>query len=140
MSIRLYSKRPKSFTDLLINLVADIVTETITNAVDSLTESLADNLKDKFDKTTNDYESLDEDVQQTLKLINKKLEKKGLSQQEIAKKTSNLNLHKIVKVQMKSVQEQMCEKIKNSVQKNTNMSLESEEILEDNSIVLTINL
>lgn len=45
-----------------------------------------------------------------------------------------------IKQQIKSIQEQMCKNIKDKVKNNSMMTLESEEILEDNSVVLTINL
>lgn len=78
------------------------------------------------------------EILETLEKIAKQLEEQGIAQDEIEEKIDIIQ--EDIKEQIKSLQEQMCEKIKNNVHKNTNMNIESEEVLEDNSIVLTINI
>lgn len=50
------------------------------------------------------------------------------------------NLKEIEKSNNRIVQEQICNNIKNKITKSNSMSLVQEEVLEDNSIVLTISL
>lgn len=50
------------------------------------------------------------------------------------------NLKEIEQSNNRIVQEQICKNIKNKITKSNSMSLVQEEVLEDNSIVLTISL
>lgn len=50
------------------------------------------------------------------------------------------NLKEIEKSNNRIIQEQICNNIKNKITKSNSMSLVQEEVLEDNSIVLTISL
>ncbi len=50
------------------------------------------------------------------------------------------NLKEIEKSNNRIIQEQICNNIKNKITKSNSMSLAQEEVLEDNSIVLTISL
>ena len=73
-----------------------------------------------------------------LEQIANQLEVQGISKEEINEKINVVE--KDIQEQIKSVQQQICQNIKNNVKNNPEMNIEQEEVLEDNSIVLTINL
>ena len=75
---------------------------------------------------------------EALEKIVKQLEEQGIAKEEIEEKKDIIE--EDIKQQIKSIQKQMCENIKDKVKNNPTMTLEGEEILEDNSVVLTINL
>ena len=56
------------------------------------------------------------------------------------KKLEELVGRELSKEEEISIRDKICKEIKEKVQNNTSMNIASEEVLEDNSILLTINL
>lgn len=85
-----------------------------------------------------EMQTTSKEIMEALEKIVKQLEEQGIAKEKIEEKMDIIE--EDIKQQIKSIQEQMCENIKDKVKNNSTMTLESEEILEDNSVVLTINL
>lgn len=85
-----------------------------------------------------EMQTTSKEIMEALEKIVKQLEEQGIAKEEIEEKKDIIE--EDIKQQIKSIQKQMCENIKDKVKNDSTMTLESEEILEDNSVVLTINL
>ena len=85
-----------------------------------------------------EMQTTSKEIMEALEKIVKQLEEQGIAKEEIEEKKDIIEEE--IKQQIKSIQKQMCENIKDKVKNNPTMTLEGEEILEDNSVVLTINL
>lgn len=85
-----------------------------------------------------EMQTTSKEIMEALEKIVKQLEEQGIAKEEIEEKKDIIE--EDIKQQIKSIQKQMCENIKDKVKNNPTMTLEGEEILEDNSVVLTINL
>lgn len=85
-----------------------------------------------------EMQTTSKEIMEALEKIVKQLEEQGIAKKEIEEKKDIIE--EDIKQQIKSIQKQMCENIKDKVKNNPTMTLEGEEILEDNSVVLTINL
>lgn len=158
MSVRTYSRRPKSILGIAAVMMAEAImsrnyssrniynsqrttkvktntsTKTYTKKNSTFIEA-----KQKIKKQKQKNKQVSKDISQTLEMIEKQLEKYGLTEEEIEKEINNIE-EDTVEEQIISAQEQVCETIRNKVSQNPTMQIESEEILEDNSVVITINL
>lgn len=85
-----------------------------------------------------EMQTTSKEIMEALEKIIQQLEEQGVAKEEIEEKIDIIE--EDIKQQIKSIQEQVCENIKGKVKNDSTMTLESEEILEDNSVVLTINL
>lgn len=157
MSVRTYSRRPKTFSQIVATMLADAVIEkfssqqTGTYSSNSSTTTKSKSVKSKSvkpktlkSKTTAKKQKkkdpqIKKDISQTLEMIEKQLEQYGLTEEEIEQEMELIDEDE-VEEQIISVQEQVCETIRNKVSNNTTMKIENEEILEDNSVVITISI
>ncbi len=147
MSVRTYSRRPKTFSQIVATMLADAVIEKFSSqqtGTYSSNSSTATKRKSVKSKTTEKKQKkkdpqIKKDISQTLEMIEKQLEKYGLTEEEIEQEMELIDEDE-VEEQIISVQEKVCETIRNKVSNNTTMKIENEEILEDNSVVITISI
>ena len=151
---RLYSSQSQDYSNSVqqsyktpeIKPYTDSNVKSDKKALTSKSKKVNSKIEDKYNKPkSNDKKpkeknkQVSKDISQTLEMIEKQLEKYGLSKEEIKEEVELIDEDE-VEEQIISVQEQVCETIKNKVSNNTTMKIENEEVLEDNSVVITISL